>query len=71
MANSKIVKVNKKIAEKVTSTFETIEKTVVGGYNKIEDAFVSRYLTKEGETVEDAKRRLKAETSSTYNQKTQ
>lgn len=61
MAESKLVKANKKIAGKVVGTFEKIEDTVVGGYSKIEDAFVDRYLTKDGETVEDAKKRLKKE----------
>lgn len=62
MAKSKIVKANEKIAEKVVGTFEKIEEKVVGGYSKIEDAFVDRYLTKDGETVADAKERLKKET---------
>ncbi|MBS1401361.1 MAG: hypothetical protein HPZ79_00040 [Oscillospiraceae bacterium] len=61
MARSKLVKANEKIAEKVVGTFETIEGAVVGGYTKIEDAFVGRYLAKDGETVEEAKKRLKAE----------
>lgn len=61
MAKSKIVKANEKIAEKVVGTFEKIEDTVVGGYSKIEDAFVDRYLTKDGESVADAKERLKKE----------
>lgn len=61
MAKSKIVKANEKIAEKVTGTFENIKDTVVGGYSRIEDAFVDRYLTKDGETVADAKERLKKE----------
>lgn len=61
MAKSKIVKVNEKIAEKVVGTFEKIEEKVVDGYSKIEDAFVDRYLTKDGETVADAKERLKKE----------
>ena len=61
MAKSKIVKANEKIAEKVVGTFEKIENTVVGGYSKIEDAFVDRYLTKDGESVADAKERLKKE----------
>ena len=60
MAKSKIVKANERIAEKVTGTFE-IKDTVVGGYSRIEDAFVDRYLTKDGETVADAKERLKKE----------
>ena len=59
MAKSKLVKTNEKIAEKVIGTYQKIEDTVVGSYNKIEDAFVDRYLTKDGETVEEAKKRLK------------
>ena len=61
MAKSKFVKANEKIAEKVVGAYEKIESTVVGGYTKIEDAFVDRYLTKDGETVEDAKKRIKGE----------
>ena len=61
MAKSKLVKANEKIAEKVVDTYKKIEDTVVGGYTKIEDAFVDRYLTKDGETVEEAKKRLKQE----------
>lgn len=61
MAKSNLVKTNETIAEKLTATFGKIENTVVGGYTKIEDAFVDRYLTKDGETVEQAKRRLKQE----------
>ena len=56
---------NEKIAEKVMGTYRKIEDTVVGGYTKIEDAFVDRYLTKDGETVEEAKKRLKQETAQT------
>ena len=61
MAKSKLVRVNEKIAEKVTTAFEKVEDTVVGGYTKIEDAFVDHYLAKEGETVEEAKARLRQE----------
>lgn len=61
MAQSKLVKANEKIAEKVVGTYKKIEDTVVGGYSKIEDSFVGRYLTKDGETVEEAKERLKQE----------
>ena len=63
MAKSKLVKANEKIAEKVTAAFGKVEDTVVGGYTKIEDAFVDRYLTKDGETVEEAKARWKQEQS--------
>ena len=48
MARSKFVKINDKIAEGVTD-----------GYKKIEDAFVDRYLTHDGETVEEAKKELR------------
>ena len=41
---------NEKIAEKVTGTFKNIE-----------DSFVEKYLAKDGESVEDAKKRLKEE----------
>ena len=72
MAKSKIVKANEKIAEAVTTGYKKvekgvvdgykkIEKGVVSGYSKIEDKFVDAYLTKDGETVEEAKARLKKE----------
>ena len=60
MAKSKLAKANEKIAEKVVGTFEKIEDTVVGSYTKIEDAFIDRYLTKDGESIEEAKKRLKS-----------
>ena len=56
---------NEKIAEKVMGTYQKIEDTVVGGYTKIEDAFVDRYLTRDGETVEEAKKRLLQENEQT------
>lgn len=70
MAKSKIVKANEKIAEAVTGGYKKIEKGVVegykkiehgvvSGYTKIEDKFVDAYLKKDGETVEQAKARLK------------
>ena len=70
MAKSKIVKANEKIAETVTGGYKKIEKGVVdgykkieqgvvGGYTKLEDKFVDAYLTKDGETIEEAKARLK------------
>lgn len=72
MAKSKLVKANQKIAESVVSGYHKIEEGVVSGYQKIEDGvvsgftritdkFVDEFLTKEGESVEDAKRRLAAE----------
>lgn len=72
MAKSKLVKANEKIAEGVVGGYKKIEEGVVGGYKKIEegavggfnkvaDKFVDNFLTKEGESVEDAKKRLAAE----------
>lgn len=58
---SKFVNANKKLKKRLIGTFKEIENTVVSGYTKIEDSFVDRYLTKEGETVEEAKKRLKQE----------
>lgn len=59
MAKAKIVNVTEKIAETVTGSYKKIEKGVTAGYTKIEDKFVEAYLTKDGETVEQAKERLK------------
>lgn len=61
MAKSKLIKTNEKISEKVVGGYKKIEDTVVGGYRKIENAFVDQYLTHDGESVEDAKKRLRAE----------
>ncbi|MEE1315466.1 MAG: hypothetical protein UHS49_06880 [Faecalimonas sp.] len=61
MAKSKLVKASEKIGEKVVGAYKKMENTVVEGYNKIEDKFVDQYLTKDGETVADAKERLKKE----------
>ncbi len=72
MAKSKLVKANEKIADAVVGGYKKIEEGVVGGYQKIEDGvtsafkkvedgFVDQFLTHEGETVEDAKKRLHEE----------
>ncbi|MCD8375723.1 MAG: hypothetical protein LUD69_02135 [Oscillospiraceae bacterium] len=69
MAKSKLVKGSEKIAEVVVGGYKKIEEGVVGGYQKIEDGavggfntiadkFVVQFLTKEGETVEEARVRL-------------
>ena len=72
MAKSKLAEVNEKIAENVVGGYKKIEEGVVGGYKKIEegvvggfnkiaDKFVDSFLTKEGESVEEARERLAAE----------
>lgn len=70
MAKSKIAKAGQAIGETVTkgykaiengvvSGYKAVEKGAVAGYTKVEDKFVEAFLTKEGETVEEAKKRLK------------
>ena len=67
-----IKETNDKIAQSVTTGFQKIEDGVVDGYKKIEsgvvgafekveDKFVGKFLTHEGETVEDAKKRMAEE----------
>ena len=58
MAKSKLVKVNEKIADEVVSDYKKIENGFVDGFNKISDRFVENYLTKDGESVDEAKVRL-------------
>ncbi|WP_302190986.1 hypothetical protein [uncultured Ruminococcus sp.] len=66
---SKFVETNEKIAEGVVKGYKKIEDGVVGGYKKIETGVVGGFgkvtdkcvevlFTKEGESVEDAKKRL-------------
>jgi len=53
--------VNKKIEETVVGGYKKIEDTVVDGYKKVEDKFVDKFLKKDGETIEEAKDRVKKE----------
>ncbi len=66
---SKFVEANEKIAEAVVAGYKKIETGVVEGYKKIEtgavegftkinDKIVEKVFAKEGESVEDAKKRL-------------
>ena len=55
---SKFVEANEKIAEKVVEGYKKIETGVVDGFNKVSDKCVEVLFAKEGETVEDAKKRL-------------
>ena len=41
--------------------FEKMESGIVDGFNKVSDKFVEKLFTKEGESVEDAKKRLSGE----------
>ncbi len=69
---SKFQQANEKIAEKVVEGYKKIEDGVVGGYKKIEDGVVTGFnkvndkiiekvFSKEGESVEDTKKRLRGE----------
>lgn len=51
----------KKIENSVVSGYKKIEDGVVDGFTKMTDKFVDQFLTHEGETVEDAKKRLAKE----------
>ena len=66
---SKFIEANEKIAEKVVEGYKKIESGVVDGYKKIETGVVDGFnkvsdkcvevlFAKEGESVEDAKKRL-------------
>ena len=66
---SKFVETNEKIAEKVVDGYKKTENGVVDGYKKIENGVVDGFnkvsdkcveilFAKEGESVEDAKKRL-------------
>lgn len=72
MAKSKLVAANEKIADSVVSGYKKIEDGVVGSYHKIEDGvvggftaitdkFVDHFLTKDGESAEEAKARMNQE----------
>ena len=66
---SKFVDANEKIAEKVVEGYKKIENGVVSGYKKIEngaaegfnkmnDKIIETVFSKDGETVEETKKRL-------------
>jgi len=66
---SKFVEANEKIAEDVVKGYKKIEDGIVGGYKKIETGVVEGFgkvtdkcvevlFAKDGESVEDAKKRL-------------
>lgn len=67
-----VVETYKNIEEGVVGTYEKIEDAVVSGYKKVEqgavkgfqklsDKFVEKFFAKDGESVEDAKKRLAGE----------
>lgn len=61
-ANEKIAKGvvegYKKIEDGVVNGYKKVEKGAVDGFNKVSDKCVEKLFAKEGESVEDAKKRL-------------
>lgn len=49
---------NEKIEKKVVDGYRKIGDAVVGGFEKVSDGFVERLFAREGESVEQAKKRL-------------
>lgn len=50
-----------KIEDGVVGGYKKIEEGVVGGFTKMVDGFVDRFLTREGETAQEAKARMAQE----------
>lgn len=50
----------KAIEHGAVAGYKAIENAAVSGFTKVSDKFVEAFLTKEGESVEDAKARLSA-----------
>jgi len=55
----RVVGAYRKIEDGVVGAYKKIESSVVGAYKNVEDSFVDQYLTREGESPEEAKERLK------------
>lgn len=49
----------KAVEEGVVGAYKAVEESVVNAYHKVEDGFVDALFRKEGETVEEAKERLR------------
>ncbi|MBQ7822546.1 MAG: hypothetical protein IJ391_09735 [Clostridia bacterium] len=69
---SKLEKINEKIEKSVVDGYKKIENGVVSGYKKVEDGIVDGFnkmndkiiekvFAKDGETVDEAKKRLSGE----------
>ena len=55
---SVIKETNKKIETAVVDGYKKIEDGVVSGYKKVEDKFIDTFLAEDGESTEDARRRI-------------
>lgn len=54
-----LIETNEKISEMVIDTYNKTEKTAINTYNKVSDFFINKFFTKDNESVEQAKARLK------------
>ena len=61
MSNSNLNQTNEKIKEAVVGGYKKIEGSVVDGFGKVTDHFVEKFFAHEGESVEEAKKRLNAQ----------
>ena len=55
---SKIKEANKKIETAVVDGYKKIEDGVVSGYKKVEDKFIDTFFAEDGESTEEARRRI-------------
>jgi hypothetical protein len=53
-----VVGTYQKIEDSAVSGYKKMENSFVSGYKKVESAFVKKFLSREGETVEETKKRL-------------
>ena len=53
------VETYKTVENSVVDAYKTVEDAVMGAYHKVEDTMVDKLFRREGETVEDAKKRLR------------
>lgn len=53
-----VTKGYKKVEEGVITGYKAVEKGAVNGFNKVSDKCIEKLFAKDGESVEDAKKRL-------------
>jgi len=49
----------KRLEDSVVGGYKKMEDSVVSGYKKVEEKFIETFLVQDGETVEEARTRLK------------
>lgn len=56
----KLVPLIKPLKKTVVGAYKATETGAVNGFNKVSDKFIEKFFTKDGESVEEAKKRLAA-----------